>query len=156
MFAIWASPTVALYFGLSSTLLHLHDSPPRMSWFVVVAVRHHPAIPKGKTQTPCTLRLNPGFPGWLPNWREYSRFARCGWLPAAWAARTMVEGLIGLHPVWMTLQPTEGVRPYVRKNRQMRPSNAVRTVWNAEAIDTSHLISGHQVAIQRRAQQIYP
>jgi hypothetical protein len=68
----------------------------------------------------------------------------------------MVEGLIGLHPVWMTLQPTEGVRPYVRKNRQMRPSNAVRTVWNAEAIDTSHLINGHQVAIQRRAQQIYP
>ena len=51
----------------------------------------------------------------------------------------MVEGLIGLHPVWMTLQPTEGVGPYVRKNRQMRPSNAVRTVWNAEAIDTSHL-----------------
>jgi hypothetical protein len=48
------------------------------------------------------------------------------------------------------------VRPYVRKNRQMRPSNAVRTVWNAEAIDTSHLINGHQVAIQRRAQQIYP
>jgi hypothetical protein len=34
-------------------------------------------------------------------------------------------------------QPT--VRPYVRKNRQMRPSNAVRTVWDAEAIDTSHL-----------------
>jgi hypothetical protein len=25
------------------------------------------------------------------------------------------------------------------KNRQMRPSNAVRTVWDAEAIDTSHL-----------------
>src|SRR5262249_27955274 len=36
-------------------------------------------------------------------------------------------------------QQTGGVRPYVRKNRQMRPSNAVRTVWNAEAIDTSHL-----------------
>src|SRR5262245_34732812 len=42
MFAIWASPTVALYFGLSSTihfthyplLLHLHDSLPlcRRSW----------------------------------------------------------------------------------------------------------------------------
>jgi len=31
------------------------------------------------------------------------------------------------------------VRPYVRKNRQMRPSNAVRTVWDAKAIDTSHL-----------------
>jgi len=31
------------------------------------------------------------------------------------------------------------VRPNVRKNRQMRPSNAVRTVWDAEAIDTSHL-----------------
>src|SRR5262249_16450475 len=27
----------------------------------------------------------------------------------------------------------------VRKNRQMRPSNAVRTVWDAEAIDISHL-----------------
>jgi hypothetical protein len=26
-----------------------------------------------------------------------------------------------------------------RGNRQMRPSNAVRTVWDAEAIDTSHL-----------------
>ena len=25
------------------------------------------------------------------------------------------------------------------ENRQMRPSNAVRTVWDAEAIDTSHL-----------------
>jgi hypothetical protein len=50
------------------------------------------------------------------------------------------RGVIGLHPVWMTLQPTEGVRPYVRKNRQMRPSNAVRTVWNAEAIVTSHLL----------------
>jgi len=25
------------------------------------------------------------------------------------------------------------------KNRQMRPSNAVRTVWDAEATDTSHL-----------------
>ena len=36
-------------------------------------------------------------------------------------------------------QQTGGVRPYVRKNRQMRPSNAVRTVWDAEAIDTSHL-----------------
>ena len=31
------------------------------------------------------------------------------------------------------------MRPYVQKNRQMRPSNAVRTVWDAEAIDTSHL-----------------
>jgi hypothetical protein len=49
------------------------------------------------------------------------------------------RGAIGLHPVWMTLQPTEGVRPYVRKNRHMRPSNADRTVWNVEAIDTSHL-----------------
>jgi hypothetical protein len=28
------------------------------------------------------------------------------------------------------------------ENRQMRPSNAVRTVWDAEAIDTSHLASG--------------
>src|SRR6516162_1203832 len=36
-------------------------------------------------------------------------------------------------------QPTEGVRPYIRENRQMRPSNAVRTVWDAEAIDTSHI-----------------
>src|SRR5262249_27021200 len=27
----------------------------------------------------------------------------------------------------------------VRKNRQMRPSNAARTVWDAEAIDSSHL-----------------
>src|SRR6516162_1048621 len=35
-------------------------------------------------------------------------------------------------------KPEECV-PYVRKNRQMRPSNAVRTVWDAEAIDTSHL-----------------
>jgi hypothetical protein len=37
-------------------------------------------------------------------------------------------------------RPTnQGVRPYVRENRQMRPSNAVRTVCDAEAIDTSHL-----------------
>jgi hypothetical protein len=34
-------------------------------------------------------------------------------------------------------QQIGGVRPYVRENRQMRPSNAVRTVWNAGAIDTS-------------------
>ena len=31
------------------------------------------------------------------------------------------------------------MRPNVRETRQMRPSNAVRTVWDAEAIDTSHL-----------------
>ena len=36
-------------------------------------------------------------------------------------------------------QQTGGVRPYVRENRQMRPSNAVRTVWDAGAIDTSYL-----------------
>jgi len=30
------------------------------------------------------------------------------------------------------------VRPNVRENRQMRPSNAVRTVWNGGAIGTSH------------------
>jgi hypothetical protein len=36
-------------------------------------------------------------------------------------------------------QQTGGVRPYVRKNRQMRPSNAVRTVRDAETIDTPHL-----------------
>src|SRR5215468_3337493 len=37
-------------------------------------------------------------------------------------------------------RPTDRrVRPYVTENRQMRPSNAVRTVWDAEAIDTSHL-----------------
>src|SRR5262245_51293255 len=36
-------------------------------------------------------------------------------------------------------QPTEGVRPNARGNRQMIPSNAVRTVWDAGAVDTLHL-----------------
>jgi len=34
---------------------------------------------------------------------------------------------------------TRGARLYVRGNRQIRPSDAVWTVWHAGAIDTSHL-----------------